>query len=521
MGGGQWIAIESRLVPVLHAAGDGSMTLFYDWTKKFSVGLAVLACGQTAKADGGAFKPASFGRMVDEAAAVEPAPTYAIPASMQEAYPGQYCEPSTCGEYIQGCDASGCGPGCGIGGGMLGHHFGAGCGTGGGPGMGMGCGPGDCYGEGEACGYCGNAGCAMAGGCLGHGRSLSYCVNNLLGKLSGMSFNLAPYGEGGVATPRWYDISVEMMALRQSNGARSIPLTSLGQAGPIVLSTGDANLDTLEPGLAMTIAVQTGVGSNIEFVYNGLNEWEERAQATSNAPNLYSYISSFGLLPVNGFDDTDRSFLQSATYNSKLHNGEFNFRRRWSEPAGFLQGSFLAGIRYLDLDEQLVYSARGENNNGLNNGRRFADFSTETRNQLVGFQLGTDLWWNVIPGVKIGSEIKSGVFGNNSEQATVLQSNSIDAFGATTQNLLINETSHDGRTAYITSFNTQLYYRLSYSWAFKTSYQLIYVDNVALAPENINTVPVAQAVARANSVPMDNDGEVLYTGYTLGAEYTW
>ena len=77
-------------------------------------------------------------------------------------------------------------------------------------------------------------------------------------------------------------------------------------------------------------AIQTGVGSNVEARYFGLNNWDTSATfstVASGNPTLYSIFSNFGQSPANGFDDTDRSFIHSISYNSEMHNGEVNFRR--------------------------------------------------------------------------------------------------------------------------------------------------------------------------------------------------
>lgn len=69
-------------------------------------------------------------------------------------------------------------------------------------------------------------------------------------------------------------------------------------------------------------------------------------------------------------------------------------------------------------------------------------------------------------------------------------------------------------------------YRLSYSLSVKASYNLLYVDNVALAPENYNTRDLSNALGSGsgaftvNRHPfIDVDGEVLYQGWSIGGEY--
>jgi hypothetical protein len=364
-------------------------------------------------------------------------------------------------------------------------------------------------GEDLSCSHCGYTGCARCGWGLG---------SFLNARFNALASRLRPYGEAGIGAQRWFDISAEAMVLRRTKGAGDFAFSSQG-AGPgnIVLSTNDVDLDRVRAGLALQANIQTGPGSNLEAVYFGLNKWNESATVLSSpagTPTLFSFISDFGTDPINGFDDPDRSFSHSLRYDSAIHNGEVNFRRRWVGRYGWLQGSWLAGIRYFDLDERMVFSARGQNNDTfMSNGLRFFDYTTDVRNELVGFQLGGDLWFNIIPGVNAGVEYKGGVFGNHSEQSTNISANSLVGF---------NEAISDGRTAYLGQLSLMGVYRLSYHWAFKGSYQLIYVDNVALAAENFNAEPPALFLPNSQrTVQINNEADILYQGYTLGAEYTW
>ncbi len=418
---------------------------------------------------------------------------------------GGQCGPDGCGG---GCGGGQCGAGCGLGGGLLGGGslLGGQCG-------GL-CGGGQC--GGQCGGLCGGQCGGQCGGLQDRfGRSPFDLLSALRGRLANCRGLLRPYGEGGIATQRWFDISAEAMFLKRTNGGANFNTSSLGAgSNNFVLGTNSVPLNSLEPGLALQGNIQVGPGSNLEVVYFGLNRWENSASATSTAPNLFSFLSNFGTLPINGFDDPDRSFVHTLSYSSTLNNGEINFRRRWAEPAGFFQGSFLSGVRYLDLDERASFTARGENNNtAANNGLRFLDYTTNTQNSLVGFQIGADLWYNVIPGVKIGVEAKSGVYNNRAHQNTAIIANSLP--NSVTEEVLSN------RVAYISQIAPQAYYRLNYSWAVRSSYQLIYIDGVALATENFNAAPPT-ALLNTGRVPrIESDAEIVLQGFTVGAEYTW
>ncbi|MGN6546952.1 MAG: hypothetical protein ACTHK7_17995 [Aureliella sp.] len=412
---------------------------------------------------------------------------------------------------------------------------------------GMGCGDGlcaDCGGtgclfcNGVGCEYCGGQkGCRLCGtaggrlgcapvrnlvrstGLCGHHVGADGCYacgwgNNALlpGHCSRFLGRLAPFSEGPQAQ-RWFDFYVGTMARARTDSSPNQVVTTQGIAGTPVLRTSDPNLDQLAFGLMATAALQVGPGSGLELTYFGLNKWHDTVTATSNAADLYSRISQFGTSPPGGFTDTDQSSNQSLTYDSAIHNAELNFRRRWVAPARWIQGSWLAGVRYFDLDEEFGYQAVGMPAGTLN----FFDFTTATRNELTGFQLGSDLWVTVVPGLQAGIEGKYGVYGNHAETESNIKSNSI---------LSAREAATDGETAYLGEFSATGVYRVTYSWAFRASYNYLRVDSVALAPRNFNVDNLAPNITGlgfgTSRIPqIDVDGVAKYSGFTLGAEYTW
>ncbi len=462
------------------------MKLLKGWKLKLFAGLALASIGGDLHAQ----KPGSLDpRMLGQGPQIGPA-SYRIPGPPpgmhgdpgMQADPGMYGDPSMGMGMDPNLPHVPCGPG------------------------GMPCGA-------EGCG--GQCGGQCNDPCDRFGRSPFALLSAMRGKLAGCRGSLRPYGEGGVATQRWFDVSAESIFLARTNGGANFNTTSLGIASNnFVLSTNNVPLDALRAGLALQANVQVGAGSNLEVVYFGLNKWENSATATSNAPNLFSFLSNFGTLPANGFDDSDRSFNHTLTYSSTLNNGEINLRRRWAEPAGFFQGSFLAGVRYLDIDERAAFSARGANNNtAANNGPRFLDYTTNTQNSLVGFQVGADLWYNVMPGVKVGVEGKSGIFNNRAHQITAITANSLP--NGVSEDVLSN------RLAYVTQLSPQVSYRLNHSWAVRSSYQFMYIDGVALATENFNPVPPTPLLNVGRTPRIESDAEIVLQGFTVGAEYTW
>ncbi len=410
------------------------------------------------------------------------------------------------------------------------------------------CADGSC---GGACaGSCmGGAGCLAGMGCgscssCGGGAGLFGCLGGQGSIFSGALLSrmlgpIAPYSEG-TGSQRWFDVYAGTIAFARRNsglGAVSSPvqivnqttpvfettdvISTLGVSGTPVLRTTDLDLDRLRYGLEIVGNIQTGPGSNVEVRYFGLNKWSDTAQAQSPNPNLFSIFSVYGTDPGGidpGFDDTDRSFIHRINYDSKFDNGEVNFRRRWMAYNSVLQGSWLGGIRYFELDEDFGFEAIGSFDNTFTFDQlRFFNMDTRTRNRLVGFQVGADMWCNIVPGIAIGNEVRAGIYNNDTKLETVVVANSVP--GA-------REAFRKDSAAFLIEYSAQAVYRLTYSWSVRGAYNIMYVDQVALAPQNFNSRDMANAFANSVFGPerfpfIDTDGYAFYQGFSLGAEFLW
>lgn len=404
------------------------------------------------------------------------------------------------------------------------------------------CGPnGDC--RGSSCGgSCwlrgGLAGCLSgAGGCLGcqsgQGSLLpGTFVSRVLGPL-------APYSDG-VGSQRWFDIYAGTLAMARKSGFGpfSSPVQDLAQTEPVfettdlisTIGTGpntpalrstDLDLDQLRYGLELVGNILTGPGTNFEVRYFGLNDWSDSRSVRRANPDLFSVFSEYGTNPGGidpGFDDTDRSFIHTISYDSKFDNGEVNYCRHWMAENSTFQGTWLCGLRYFELDEQFGFAAVGSNDNTFTFDQlRFFNMDTKTRNQLFGFQVGANLWVNLIPGIALGNEVKAGVYNNNAKVDTLVVANSVP--GAT-------EVVRRDAAAFLIEYSASAVYRLTYSWSVRAAYNLMYVDQVALAPENFNSRDMANAISNSvfgiNRFPfINNDAHAFYSGYSIGAEYLW
>lgn len=387
-----------------------------------------------------------------------------------------------------------------------------------GPPMGMGYGDmpyGDMSGYGpggspDMCPYCGGSGCEH---CMGADGLAAKALNWLL-----------PYGEGGRCNPRWYDIYADVLYLRRDNVSRFVPFTSLGPAGlgvpDVVLSSEDLNFGD-EAGFRFTGAFQLHTSHIVEFTYFGRMTWHSSAQVASPNNDLFSVYSNFGTSPppspgppptAGGFDETDAAFLSAIDYSSVFDSFELNLRKRWTGANCRLQGSYLMGARYFILNEDFEYATL------TLNGR--SDTNVNAYNSMTGFQIGGDLWANLVPGISLGADLRVGLMGDRAMQRTsIFSSTTVAQQGSTYQ-----EQFKHTEVALLAEANLMGIYRVNPHWTLRGGLQFLYLDGVALGIENFNPTPPNTFGANANRqrvAGININGDVFYYGVFAGAEYMW
>jgi hypothetical protein len=331
------------------------------------------------------------------------------------------------------------------------------------------------------------------------------------GIVEGWLHGIGPFGEGGRCAPRWYDIAVDAMFIKREEVGENVGFTSNGRfAGPpntpnIVLSTNDLTYDE-EVGFRFNAAVISGPGSSIEFTYFGLFDWSSIARVQSGTNNLFSVYTNFGFPTVR--DEVDNAGLHSIQTTSSIDNFELNVRRRWVGPNCRLQGSYLAGVRYVYLLDDLEYLTQSPL------GR--SDTDVEVQNSLTGFQAGGDLWATLIPGISVGGDFKAGVYGNYAKYNT-------SVFASLTPPAVspapVLEEAKNNDVAVVGEANAMIIYRAGPNLTIRGGYTFLYIDNVALATDNFN--PVNPFVAPRAARPVVNDANVSYHGGFLGFEWMW
>lgn len=275
--------------------------------------------------------------------------------------------------------------------------------------------------------------------------------------------------------------------------------------GTTFLSTSDLDFD-FDPGLRATVGMRLHGGRALEFSYFGLLEGD--ASAVAVAPNPTVFLIFPDNFVGNVFVDLDRAQVD---YSSQLHSFEANLPCCCGccacECGEVCCRSFtwFAGFRYLNLDEELNIAAQRIVAGGVEEGA----YNIRTSNHLYGAQLGarvrrtrSRLGWEATG--------KAGVFCNDSEQEQ-----SVTDF----PNFPLRPTvsSSEGELAFVGEVNLSALYRLTDVWNVRAGYTAMWIEGLALAPDQLDfNFAAAQGGRR-----LDDGSGMLLHGANVGLEARW
>ena len=312
----------------------------------------------------------------------------------------------------------------------------------------------------------------------------------------------------------------------------------------------------IEPG--MQVGAERYLGSDLgerdyffEFVYFGLFDWDASSQVaggrladpTNNLITRGSLFSPFDLeaqvLPLfdpggtiggalfggfwPAFDSAD---VQRIFYSSTLHNFEWNMRirpklrreRRIFNPArgwtyqrgvGWSQ-TWIGGLRFLNIDEDFDFLSVAQiETAGADTGVNWGSYEVKTRNRLLGLQLGTELT-SRHSRFEWGVSGKFGGYVNFGESLTrILSNDAADPRGVNIPAILANDS--ESRAAFVGEAGLFGVYRIAPAWAFRGGIQVMWVEGLALAPEQLD-------FTLTEPYTIKQRGGIFYQGATIGLE---
>ena len=198
------------------------------------------------------------------------------------------------------------------------------------------------------------------------------------------------------------------------------------------------------------------------------------------------------------------------------------FRRYWVGYNPRVSGTILLGFRYTSLSEQLGFTSIGtlENPTGVFNAnpQYTIDVNADADNHLAGFECGGDVWVTVLQGVRIGTEVKVGIYDNDYDFSG--SAIAVDGSPAgVTSGLSGNQVS------FLTEAKLMAVVDITPSCSLKAGYEILYISDLALMNGGLAQI---QPYGDINGIAADlpgmsatTDGEVTYHGFHAGLEWTY
>jgi hypothetical protein len=290
----------------------------------------------------------------------------------------------------------------------------------------------------------------------------------------------------------------EGLLVTRDNGSADQPLV-------IDLNTDDELLTTDDLDFDWSGGVRAGYGERIcgclswEIGYLGV--FDQSASQVVELEDSLTLPDDFGL-QVNNFFAADEVTVR---YESDLHSAEVNLVCCCCQCDGCGRCSsleWLTGFRYISFDEEFSLRA-------FDSDEGTTTYAVRTRNDLYGAQLGARArqcvgrWsWETTG--------KAGIYGNDMGQ---LQSSIIDFPDVEYRPA---QGSRGGDVAFVSDFNISGIYRLNQCWGLRAGYNLIWIEGVALAPDQIDFTNVTGSGTR-----LVDGGGLLLHGANVGLEARW
>jgi hypothetical protein len=203
--------------------------------------------------------------------------------------------------------------------------------------------------------------------------------------------------------------------------------------------------------------------------------------------------------------------VASLRYTSVINSAEANVFRTWTEwrtPTGAWRTvDWLLGFRYVGVEESAAMDVLCciEETGAFRN----VSYQARTRNNMFGAQVGNRTRWTWERWAVEGWA-KAGILGNAQEQ---IQLPLIDYTGFEQRPAL---STTGGVVSFIGDVNLSAVYRLTEVWGIRAGYNLIWIDGLALAPNQLDF-----ANATGAGTGLVSGGGIFMHGANLGLEARW
>ena len=260
-----------------------------------------------------------------------------------------------------------------------------------------------------------------------------------------------------------------------------------------------ASLDfKYETGFIVTVGRHLDCCNSIEATYfqvGGFNDWSQ-----AGTPGVDPTSPFPGINATSTFSN---AALQSIFYDSELRSIELNARSQMTNSS-----SLLFGVRYINVNE--AFNFFSQRTAGVINNRGTGLYSINTSNDLLGLQGGGELNRALGSNFGVGASAKAGVYLNFNEQKSHLVN--LTEGGANNADVGGGADGVSWATVVDMSVYGTMY--LTDNLSLRGGYMLLFVNGLALAPEQLDWQPTTTWASQIN-----DNGNITYDGAFLMVEW--
>jgi hypothetical protein len=309
--------------------------------------------------------------------------------------------------------------------------------------------------------------------------------------------------------PGWYARGDALFLTRTDTREKVLTVSDAGTFDILeddipLITTDDLTFDNFEAGWRTELGRSFGNGLAIEGNYWKIDSWDARAQITSNGILATSPIADalsppdfpdFALFDV---DDFYQALQHTYDYHSEIFSSEINVRATWRWH-NFVR-SQLAGIRFLQLRDSLLFVSQDDRLATPADG--IGVYDIRTQNNLLGIQYGEELMMPLLGSATLTVNSKVGLYWNDIEQRSSIFN---------TGNFLVDTINTNEHLALVAELGAFTNVKITDMCSIRGGYNIVYLDGVALAPEQFTFAPFQQSV-------INEHGHLILHGFNLGLE---
>ena len=291
--------------------------------------------------------------------------------------------------------------------------------------------------------------------------------------------------------PRWTFEAGALMLHRSRPEHAVLMSDAFAPGGNVLVDAADFDFD-FRGGFEVGLVHRNLLGSiwDLEARYFRVDGWQAAlGPIVSPGGAVVHYVTPVG--------NTAFPATVSGTYASHLDSLELNLGRP-------VLGSWLSvfgGFRFLELDERSLTFTQD-----VGPGLNLATFDNGAINDLYGFQLGADArLWRRGP-LSVECLVKAGVYDNRAVNRVAVAQQVGPAFSCRAQT---------DRAAFVGETALTAAYRFGDGWAVRAGYQLLWLEGMATASNQIAASDPVGGTAR-----VDASGGLFYHGALVSLEFS-